>query len=473
MKKRTFLLLLLSFTLCFMQCRNSENKNDSQGEESITAPSGLAATAASSAQINLSWTDNSDNEQSFQIQRKTTGDFARITEVDADLTSYSDTGLNPSTEYTYRVVAVKNSLTSGFSNTASATTNAVPITAPAAPSALKTTTVSSARINLSWTDNSDNEQSFQIQRKTTGDFATITSVNANTTTYINSGLTASTTYTYRVRAVNTAGNSAFTDGVSATTNALPVASSLISDHTHIDRNVLSNASIAKAAALKIFFGHTSHGSQIIDGINGLKTFDTRFASAPTITENPYTDYCDLATPDRKTWETDTRKFLAAYPDTDVVMWSWCKGVSSASEDQINYDYLSKMSKLETDFPDVVFVYMTGHLDGTGLEGNLNLRNEQIRNYCRTNNKYLYDFADIESYDPDGNYYLDKYAYDDCTYDSDGNGSADANWATAWQGSHTKGTDWYDCYCAHSQPINGNMKAYAAWYLWTVIADNIE
>ncbi len=49
--------------------------------------------------------------------------------------------------------------------------------------------------------------------------------------------------------------------------------------------------------------------------------------------------------------------------------------------------------------------MTGHTDGTGETGNLNLRNDQVRNYCIANDKILFDFADIESYDPDGNSYV--------------------------------------------------------------------
>ncbi len=87
-----------------------------------------------------------------------------------------------------------------------------------------------------------------------------------------------------------------------------------------------------------------------------------------------------------------------------------------------------MSGLEEDFPDVTFVYMTGHLDGNRLTVNLHLRNEQIRDYCRANEKFLYDFADIESYDPDGNYYLDRNANDGCYYDSNNDGTLDANWA---------------------------------------------
>jgi len=113
--------------------------------------------------------------------------------------------------------------------------------------------------------------------------------------------------------------------------------------------------------------------------------------------------------------------------------------------------------------------MTGHLDGTGVNGNLNRRNEQIRSYCRNNRKILYDFADIESYDPDNRYYLDKAANDNCDYDSNNDGILDRNWAISWQQSHTLNVDWYNCPSAHSQPLNANRKAYAAWWLWARLA----
>ncbi|MGB2819445.1 MAG: dockerin type I domain-containing protein, partial [Phycisphaerae bacterium] len=115
----------------------------------------------------------------------------------------------------------------------------------------------------------------------------------------------------------------------------------------------------------------------------------------------------------------------------------------------------------------------GHLDGTGLTGNLHLRNEQIRDYCIANDKILYDFADIESYDPDGSYYGGKLANDGCYYDSDNNGSLDRNWAIDWQNTHVQGVDWYNCPAAHTQPLNANFKAYAAWAMWAEIADLID
>jgi uncharacterized protein YjdB len=82
---------------------------------------------------------------------------------------------------------------------------------------------------------------------------------------------------------------------------------------------------------------------------------------------------------------------------------------------------------------------------------------------------LYDFADIESYDPDGNYYLDKLANDACDYDSNGDAVPDKNWAIDWQNTHTVNVDWYNCTSAHSQPLNANRKAYAAWWMFARLA----
>jgi hypothetical protein len=108
---------------------------------------------------------------------------------------------------------------SGYSNEAGATTQTAQ-TVPAAPGNLNATTVSRTQINLNWTDNSNNESGFKIERCTGGNctkFQQITTVGAGVTSFSNTGLRKATTYRYRVRAYNAAGNSAYSNISSATT----------------------------------------------------------------------------------------------------------------------------------------------------------------------------------------------------------------------------------------------------------------
>jgi len=186
---------------------------------------------------------------------------------------------------------------------------------------------------------------------------------------------------------------------------------LIVDHNNIRLSDIPAQYITLARNnLHIAYEHTSHGSQITDGMSGLsiwKGADFAWNNGGTggaldIDDYGITGGSDLGNPDYTAWEASTRTYLnkAGNSNINVVMWSWCGEVSYASEANIS-NYLSLMSGLEHDYPSLKFVYMTGHLDGTGLAGNLHLRNEQIRNYCKTNNKILFDFEDIESYDPDG------------------------------------------------------------------------
>jgi len=167
-------------------------------------------TAISSSQIDLSWTDNSDNEDGFKIERKKEGfvDWDEIEIVANDVTTYNDTtGLDDGTTYYYRVRAYNTAGNSNYSNEANATTKL------AAPSVLVAEAVSSSQIDLEWTDNSDNELGFKIERKegVGGTWSQITIVGANTTTYQNTGLTTKTRYYYQVRAYNGAGNSNYSN----------------------------------------------------------------------------------------------------------------------------------------------------------------------------------------------------------------------------------------------------------------------
>lgn len=269
------------------------------------------------------------------------------------------------------------------------------------------------------------------------------------------------------------------------------ADPIIVDHTCTDLTQIPQSAIEQAkASLHIAYGHTSHGSQLITGMNGLVDFMNglgypanlyawSYGGAPVALDlHDYAMSGDVGYyPD---WVNNTRSYLGTpdpgtgrgttHPETNVIIWSWCGQVSSQTQQSMIDVYLAPMTQLESDYPGVKFVYMTGHLDGTGATGNLHIRNQQIRDYCIANDKILYDFADIESYDPDGLVnYMELLCNDECYYDSDGNGSRESNWAIAWQNTHIEGLDWYACSPAHTQALNGNRKAYAAWWLWARLA----
>src|SRR6185369_13485830 len=95
-------------------------------------------------------------------------------------------------------------------------------TAPAAPSALGALATSSSTISLTWADNSNNETGFQLERKpgVSGIYVLVASPGANQTSYTDSGLQSSTTYYYRIRAINSVGSSAYSNEANATTQAV-------------------------------------------------------------------------------------------------------------------------------------------------------------------------------------------------------------------------------------------------------------
>jgi len=95
------------------------------------------------------------------------------------------------------------------------------VTLPLAPTGLTAVTASSSQVNLSWTDNAANESGYKIESKTgAGAYSLLATVGADVKAYSNTGLSASTAYTYRVYAYNTAGNSGYSNEASATTAAV-------------------------------------------------------------------------------------------------------------------------------------------------------------------------------------------------------------------------------------------------------------
>ncbi len=190
-----------------------------------TAPSNLAATAASSSQINLSWTASTDNVgvTGYLVERcqgAGCNSFAQIGTTAG--TTYNDTGLTANTSYSYRVRATDAAGNlSPYSNVASATTQNPDTQPPTAPSNLTATAVSSSQINLSWTASTDNVgvTEYLVERCQGAGCNNFAQIGTTTgTTYNDTGLTANTSYSYRVRATDAAGNlSPYSNVSSATT----------------------------------------------------------------------------------------------------------------------------------------------------------------------------------------------------------------------------------------------------------------
>ena len=90
----------------------------------LPPPTSLTATAVSGSRIDLTWKDNSDNETGFRLERRLDGssDWIEVGATAANVTTFSDVGLEPSTTYRYRVQALNSSGASTFSNEARATT---------------------------------------------------------------------------------------------------------------------------------------------------------------------------------------------------------------------------------------------------------------------------------------------------------------------------------------------------------------
>jgi hypothetical protein len=223
-----------------------------------------------------------------------------------------------------------------------------------------------------------------------------------------------------------------------------VAAPIIADHSSVQafESIPDSTVTAIGTAYRFFYGHTSHGRQIMTGLDMIESENGLYVP-PSFQE--YGD--DLGESGDTSWVPPTRAYLNANPTCNAVMWSWCGGASFTDSADMMI-YLNTMSGLEEDYPNVLFIYMTGHLDGGGPSGDLYASNNLIRSYCTTNSKVLFDFADIESYDPDGNYYPDET--DAC------------NWCTEWCQQHPTCPSCGEC--AHSHCFNCYQKGKAFWWL---------
>ncbi len=187
---------------------------------------------------------------------------------------------------------------------------------------------------------------------------------------------------------------------------------LIVDHSCIDYESIPSEWIESAQDdVRIHYAHTSHGGQITTGLERIEASDSTFSVARGYGTLPDEDgaLCILdgnppesyITPDLY-WESEngialTQGTLDDNPSITVSLWSWCTQLNYYSESQVQ-DYLDTMSDFETANPDVTFVYMTCNAQASGSDGyNRWQNNELIREYCRNNDKILFDFADLDSW----------------------------------------------------------------------------
>jgi hypothetical protein len=226
---------------------------------------------------------------------------------------------------------------------------------------------------------------------------------------------------------------------------------IIIDHTTTDLSKIPDEYITKAKQdLHIFFGHTSHGSQITEG--GMAALvrhfgDDKYAFGSDVNDGSklfiYEDFDDNDI-SKDNWIQPTLDYLNNHADCNVVMWAWCDIDVTTGFVQA---YIDDMEELMVRYPEVKFVFMTGHND-SHFTTDVVVNRKMIKDHCIANNRILFDFSDIEAYDPDGNFYGDwdagnnqlpqssmYFLTEDISYDMDGGTTPKGNWGTDWQAAN--------------------------------------
>jgi len=297
-------------------------------------------------------------------------------------------------------------------------------------------------------------------------------------------LPAPTTYTYRISGPDAgAYESEQPSEVPATTTAQDsaVSQAIIIDHTCTDLSKIPDYWIEKAKELAFHYAHTSHGGQIRSGIEKLEQvsppdskYNIRITDAgctpPTSLPggpgelriydgNPPETYI---TPEDYWSEPEGVTRTKAVADTGLFnysMWSWCGQQSSNPTTTVQL-YLDTMAGFETQYPDMRFILMTGHTDGGGTD--LVRNNGMVRQYARDNGMVLFDFADIETYDPGGG---GPYA---------NNGEGNCTWCVDWCNNHPGDCTDLPSSCNHSQDhpedrLFCKLKGQAFWWMMARLA----
>ncbi|NLN77240.1 MAG: fibronectin type III domain-containing protein, partial [Armatimonadetes bacterium] len=227
-----------------------------------SAPANLQATEVSFNVVELGWVDTSANASGFKIYRSSnpSSGFVQVGTTNKGITSYRNAGLSASTTYYFKVCANNADGDSDFTDVLAVTTSATP---PAAPTKLTASAVSTDQINLSWSDASQNEDGFTIERSTSnnGPFDKVATVEANAASYADSNLNDATSYFYRVYAFNAEGSSGYSNVANATTKARPpeTPTGLQATATSTSQIALSWTGVSGAMGYKLQYAVGANG----------------------------------------------------------------------------------------------------------------------------------------------------------------------------------------------------------------------
>lgn len=212
-----------------------------------TAPANLAVTPASGTELDVSWTATSAPVDHYTILRLTAPNtYTQIAQVPGNVTTYPDGGLTPGATYSYEVIAGN---AGGDSPAAGPVSGTTPV-APAAPSNLVTSNVTSTSVTLTWQNNANNAVGYKVVRQLASNNAQlVATLPASATTYTDTGLDPDSPYEYIVSAYNLAGpsgsQSAFVRTLPVVLGATPggdaITLTLDVDKVHIDWSIGSTS----------------------------------------------------------------------------------------------------------------------------------------------------------------------------------------------------------------------------------------
>ena len=255
-----------------------------QATAAPAAPTGLDLTVNSATSITLTWTNHATNARNINIFRSTgdAGNLTLVTHVNRNTTTFTDTGLTPSTRYFYQVVASNSAGDSDPSNAAHATTTI-------APSVLQVTATGPSVVQLSWTPTADAQ--YVVQRSTDGvNFTTVGTVSDGTTRFTDTNVAANI-YFYRVEGIDLDGETAFSNVVNTSVGLQTTVNHAIDFSSNSDLTANGTAGFANisgssgginavGAVLTDGFSFNQAGTVFTNTKQNITTFTTTFVFQP-------------------------------------------------------------------------------------------------------------------------------------------------------------------------------------------------